>query len=191
MIRYNLIFVLGGPGSGKGTLCSNLVKRFDSFVHVSPGDLIRSKQDLDLETVATIENGKLLPTPYIGSLIWSHIKKNIETDKIILLDGFPRNKENMEYYNLHMQNNFNLLATIVLNCEDDLMIERIATRAKTLDRIDDNEKTCKTRIQTYHEETEKVLGLIDKNLIKNIYSTKSEDETYAQAFKILIETLPF
>lgn len=37
-----VIFVLGGPGSGKGTQCSNLVREF-GFVHLSAGELLREE----------------------------------------------------------------------------------------------------------------------------------------------------
>ena len=35
-----VFFVLGGPGSGKGTQCANLVKDY-GFKHLSTGDLLR------------------------------------------------------------------------------------------------------------------------------------------------------
>ena len=37
-------FVLGGPGSGKGTMCTNLVNDY-GFVHLSAGDLLRDERD--------------------------------------------------------------------------------------------------------------------------------------------------
>ena len=37
-------FVLGGPGSGKGTMCANLVKDY-GFIHLSAGDLLREERD--------------------------------------------------------------------------------------------------------------------------------------------------
>jgi hypothetical protein len=36
-----VVFVLGGPGAGKGTQCANLVRDYD-FVHLSAGDLLRA-----------------------------------------------------------------------------------------------------------------------------------------------------
>ena len=36
-----VVFVLGGPGAGKGTQCSNIVNDF-GFVHLSAGDLLRA-----------------------------------------------------------------------------------------------------------------------------------------------------
>lgn len=36
--------MLGGPGSGKGTQCANLVRDY-GFTHLSAGDLLRAEQD--------------------------------------------------------------------------------------------------------------------------------------------------
>jgi UMP-CMP kinase len=38
------VFVLGGPGAGKGTQCANLVRDY-GFTHLSAGDLLRAEQD--------------------------------------------------------------------------------------------------------------------------------------------------
>lgn len=40
----SVIFVLGGPGSGKGTQCANLVRDY-GFAHLSAGDLLRAEQN--------------------------------------------------------------------------------------------------------------------------------------------------
>ena len=39
-----VVFVLGGPGAGKGTQCANLVPDF-GFVHLSAGDLLREERN--------------------------------------------------------------------------------------------------------------------------------------------------
>ena len=39
--KREIVFVLGGPGSGKGTQCAKLVEEF-GFVHLSAGDLLRA-----------------------------------------------------------------------------------------------------------------------------------------------------
>jgi UMP-CMP kinase len=43
MSKPTVIFVLGGPGAGKGTQCSNLVEEF-SCSHLSAGDLLREER---------------------------------------------------------------------------------------------------------------------------------------------------
>lgn len=40
----SVVFVLGGPGAGKGTQCANLVRDY-GFTHLSAGDLLRAEQD--------------------------------------------------------------------------------------------------------------------------------------------------
>jgi UMP-CMP kinase len=40
----SVIFVLGGPGAGKGTQCAKLVEDY-GFTHLSAGDLLRAEQD--------------------------------------------------------------------------------------------------------------------------------------------------
>src|SRR3954471_19853807 len=39
-----VVFVLGGPGAGKGTQCANLGRDY-GFTHLSAGDLLRAEQD--------------------------------------------------------------------------------------------------------------------------------------------------
>jgi UMP-CMP kinase len=42
-LMYKVIFVLGGPGSGKGTQCGLLAERF-GISHFSAGDLLREER---------------------------------------------------------------------------------------------------------------------------------------------------
>ena len=42
--KVSVIFVLGGPGAGKGTQCDRLVRDY-GFTHLSAGDLLREEQD--------------------------------------------------------------------------------------------------------------------------------------------------
>ena len=41
--RMQVVFVLGGPGAGKGTQCANIVKEF-GWCHLSAGDLLREER---------------------------------------------------------------------------------------------------------------------------------------------------
>lgn len=41
-LSYKAIFLLGGPGSGKGTQCSKILENFpNQFYHLSTGSLLR------------------------------------------------------------------------------------------------------------------------------------------------------
>ncbi len=60
----NIVFVLGGPGSGKGTQCIRISKEFNYF-HLSAGDLLRAEvhtgSDLGKRIDAMIKEGKIVP----------------------------------------------------------------------------------------------------------------------------------
>ena len=72
MKKVLTFFVLGGPGSGKGTLCSDLV-RMHNFVHLSAGDLLRMERDSGSpkgELInKTILEGKIVPVQITVNLI--------------------------------------------------------------------------------------------------------------------------
>ena len=45
MADYDVIFVLGGPGAGKGTVCHHLTVNYPGeWVHLSAGDLLRAER---------------------------------------------------------------------------------------------------------------------------------------------------
>ena len=59
------MFVLGGPGSGKGTQCARIKEKY-GYTHLSSGDLLRdevkSGSQLGTALDATMKNGDLVPT---------------------------------------------------------------------------------------------------------------------------------
>ncbi|KAI0990501.1 hypothetical protein GJ496_000245 [Pomphorhynchus laevis] len=62
--KIPIIFVFGGPGSGKGTQCEKIAKHYQ-YAHLSSGDLLRdelkSGSDLSNEIKVLMEQGKLVP----------------------------------------------------------------------------------------------------------------------------------
>lgn len=68
----NVVFVLGGPGAGKGTMCT-LAKEQLGWVHLSAGDLLRAERksgSKDAELIESyIEEGKIVPVEITVGLI--------------------------------------------------------------------------------------------------------------------------
>lgn len=94
-MRPLVVFVLGGPGSGKGTQSAKLVSDF-GFVHLSAGDLLREEVNSGSKNgdmIATmIKNGEIVPSVVTVNLLKTAIEKSGK-DRF-LVDGFPRNEEN-------------------------------------------------------------------------------------------------
>ena len=92
-------FVLGGPGSGKGTLCADLV-RDNGFIHLSAGDLLRQERDTVGSKHGALINenilaGKIVPVEITVNLLKSAMEQNGWTNSKFLIDGFPRNDDNV------------------------------------------------------------------------------------------------
>ncbi|CAF3642415.1 unnamed protein product [Rotaria sp. Silwood1] len=72
-IKPNVIFVLGGPGAGKGTQCARISETYD-YVHLSAGELLReeaAKPDSTLgkEINEHIKNGSIVPVAITCKLL--------------------------------------------------------------------------------------------------------------------------
>lgn len=142
-----IAFVLGGPGSGKGTQCMKIADAF-GFTHLSAGDLLRKEMVSDGENGAmirnTIKDGKIVPSEITISLI----RKAIESSENykFLIDGFPRSDENRVAF----ERIVGVEPDIVLffECPEEEMMKRVLSRNQ--ERIDDNIETVKKRLQVFH-----------------------------------------
>ncbi len=88
----NLI-LLGAPGSGKGTLATDLCDEME-IEHISTGDLLRdvaaSGSELGLQIKQIISSGELVPDNLIGQMIKDLLLTERVAKKGVMLDGFPR-----------------------------------------------------------------------------------------------------
>jgi len=75
----NIMFVLGGPGSGKGTQCQLIAKEYGYF-HLSSGDLLRAEvksgSDQGIKLQEIMKNGLLVPIDIIIGIIKEIAFKN-------------------------------------------------------------------------------------------------------------------
>jgi adenylate kinase family enzyme len=152
-----VVFVLGGPGSGKGTQCEQLVANF-SFNHLSAGDLLRaeiargSPQGSSIKR--TIELGQLVPVEVTLALLRSSMRTSRGTK--FLVDGFPRALDQAAAFEAVVCSPSRVL---FIDTSDDVMTARLLHRGKTSGRGDDNPATIKLRLKTFHEQSMPVLDL--------------------------------
>lgn len=83
--------ILGAPASGKGTISSRIVKKYN-VAHVSSGDKLRDhiqkQTDLGKEVKKYLNEGKLVPDDVMIKFMITELKK--VANQPWLLDGFPR-----------------------------------------------------------------------------------------------------
>eukprot|EP00028_Trichosphaerium_sp_Am-I-7-wt_P002686 CAMPEP_0168531248 /NCGR_PEP_ID=MMETSP0405-20121227/15298_1 /TAXON_ID=498012 /ORGANISM="Trichosphaerium sp, Strain Am-I-7 wt" /LENGTH=210 /DNA_ID=CAMNT_0008555941 /DNA_START=9 /DNA_END=641 /DNA_ORIENTATION=+ len=184
-----VIFVLGGPGCGKGTQCKKIAEKF-GYVHLSAGDLLRAERKLNGEYAKLINDcikeGKLVP----GDITVSLLKRAIfdSGKKRILVDGFPRSKENYDGWMRTMKDITFIPFIFFFDVPDDVMVERILGRAKTSGRIDDTVEGTKKRLKTYREESLPIIKMFQtQKLAVKVDATQDIDGVWNSTQEALNE----
>jgi len=181
--KYRVAFVLGGPGAGKGTQSALLIDRHDyPCVHLSAGELLRqeaAKPDTESEHAGTIRRalaeGSIVPVEISLSLLRGAMQTaslNDDGDSegghqqvLFLIDGFPRNFDNLEGWFEYMPPTTDLVACLVYQCPLAVLQKRILERSKEQERTDDNLETLKRRFETFQRESMPVVDLLEQYVI--------------------------
>jgi adenylate kinase family enzyme len=154
----NVIFVLGGPGAGKGTMCE-LAELQLGWVHLSVGDLLRAERTAGGANAGAIEEtiaaGKLVPDDVVVSLLAEKMETTtrLTGKNNFLIDGFPRSLSNLGAWQAVYQRNGQLAKMLYFECPYDVLEQRILGRAKYTGRVDDNIESLRLRFDTFKDET--------------------------------------
>ena len=178
--KWNIIFVLGSPGGGKGTQCDKIKNKYKIY-HYSCGELLRNavkENNKEAELINSyMKEGKIVPARITCELQRKCMEKNDNEYKDFLCDGFPRNEENLKYFFEVMGNNIKVLCTLFLTCPEEVCIERIQNRGGG--RVDDNIETIKKRFKSLKEETEPtVVKLKNYGPVYEIKADQSIDKVF-------------
>jgi adenylate kinase len=155
------LLLLGAPGSGKGTQAARL-KDALGVPHISTGDLLRAEvaggSKLGLEAKEVMARGELVSDAILLGMLEDRFSR-ADTANGFILDGYPRNLAQAAALDA-------LLARIgrpmdfavQLEVPAELLVERIAGRAKAEGRADDNPESVRKRLQVYESQTAPVIG---------------------------------
>lgn len=191
-VKPNVVFVLGAPGSGKGTQCSLIVSK-TNFVHLSAGDLLRqecvtSESQYGSLISTYIKEGKIVPVEITCSLLENAMR--ISGKQYFLIDGFPRNFDNLQGWIEQMGPKTNFLFLLFLQAPESICVDRILSRGATSGRIDDNAESLKKRFQTYLHDTLPIVKFYeDKGLVRSVDSTRQPELVHDDVMLVLREVV--
>ena len=146
-----------------GTQCELLSKDFD-MNHVSAGELLRIERasgSSDGELIESyLKEGKIVPAHITLNLLM----KTIETTpgSRFLIDGFPRNRDNVDGWEKAMPSHFSVDGVLFIYCAENGLVERILARGLTSGRSDDNLESVRKRLDTYRQSTLPILTYFEK-----------------------------
>uniref|UniRef100_A0AC34R5R0 Adenylate kinase n=1 Tax=Panagrolaimus sp. JU765 TaxID=591449 RepID=A0AC34R5R0_9BILA len=185
-------FFSGGPGSGKGTQCDLIVKKY-GLTHLSSGDLLRAevqgKTEIGLKCKAIMDQGGLVPLEVILDLVKkAMVEAAKKGTKGFLIDGYPREVKQGDQFEAEIQEAAVVIyfecteatltelkqgdqfeaeiqeaaVVIYFECTEATLTERLLGRGKSSGRSDDNAETIKNRLATFLKSTQPVVEHYNK-----------------------------
>merc|ERR1719419_1040878 len=128
------IFVIGSQGAGKGTQSQMAVESNRNIRHYSCGDLLRSvsvnhpHSQLIRDIIA--KDG-ITPVQITLEIMKQAMDRDLShnEDVVFLIDGFPRNQDNLDGWNRFMDGQgVALKGVILLNVHDEVAKQRVLER---------------------------------------------------------------
>ena len=154
------LVLLGAPGSGKGTQAARL-KEHLQVPHISTGDLLRAEvaagSKLGLAAKEVMARGELVSDAILLGMLEERFSRP-DTAGGFILDGYPRNLAQADALDgllNRLKQPFDY--AVQLDVPTELLVERIAGRAKAEGRADDSPDSVRTRLKIYNDQTAPVI----------------------------------
>lgn len=151
------IVLFGKPGAGKGTQAAFLKEEYN-LKHISTGDVfrnnIKNKTELGKLAKSYMDKGDLVPDSVTIKMLRDEVEKNPQANGFIF-DGFPRTTAQAEALDALMESkDMQINATIALEAEDEILMDRILERGRESGRNDDQDaESIRNRFVEYNEKT--------------------------------------
>ena len=200
------LMFFGAPGAGKGTQAEIAAERY-SIPTISTGAILReaiaAKTELGVIAAGYVESGALVPDDLIVGIVRSRLSEDDCKDGFIL-DGFPRTLAQAKAFD---ETGIGLSLVIDIEVEDERIIERMSGRRvcgkcgatyhvkynPTADdvhcdecggeltcRRDDDSEVVKSRLETYHEQTEPLRAYYEeRGILRTVIGQEKLDDTTA------------
>ncbi len=154
------LVLLGAPGSGKGTQATRL-KEYLAVPHISTGELLRGAvaagTPLGLMAKEVMEAGGLVSDDVVLGMLEERLLKP-DTGNGFILDGYPRNLVQANALGgLLAKLKQPIDIAIQLDVDTELLVGRLAGRAKAEGRADDSPEAVRKRLAVYQAQTAPVV----------------------------------
>eukprot|EP00178_Gracilaria_changii_P016466 TRINITY_DN4725_c0_g1_i1.p1 TRINITY_DN4725_c0_g1~~TRINITY_DN4725_c0_g1_i1.p1 ORF type:complete len:736 (+),score=76.56 TRINITY_DN4725_c0_g1_i1:223-2430(+) len=173
----------GPPGSGKSTLCEAL-SHTHGLVHISTGSLLRAhvlyETQLGVKARPYVQRSAPVPDDIVIPMVLERLRQVDCRDRGYLLDGFPRNVEQLNALN---RAGFHYRIAFMLQATRDTLERRI--RYRRLDPETDSLYNLKLRPADSQEVLERLV-ILDKDRAANVPELfASHGRATAEMFELL------
>ena len=178
------LVLFGPPGSGKGTQAADLCAHL-GIPAISTGSIFRSMGEhggpLADAVRSYIDRGEFVPDEVTNQVVRERLDEE-DAAGGFLLDGYPRNRDQvLRLDDMLGEKGLALDAAIKLVVPTEIIIERLANRAQTEHRADDDDAVIRHRIDVYEHETLPLGEMYaSRGILHEVDGTGSVDEVAAR-----------
>lgn len=165
------VIFFGPPGVGKGTQAVIIADRM-GWAHISTGDMLRAHvkngTPLGLKAKTFMDQGLLTPDDLVIDMFMERLGE-LEPDQGFVLDGFPRTLVQAQALDgaLAKQGKAIDIAVNMVG-SDNVLIERMLSRAKDSGRTDDTPEAIRTRLEVQKPPDELLAHYRDAGKLKDV-----------------------
>ncbi|XP_076004464.1 adenylate kinase isoenzyme 5 [Genypterus blacodes] len=175
--KPKVIFMMGGPGSGKALHSERMEERF-GLHRVTLGDLLcnelQSDSDRGRHLRDALERGEQLPEDTLLELLCDAAASSVRQGKGLLVSSFPRDLRQAEEYEAKMGEPS---VVLLLNCSSDTMCSRLQCRGRPGSSSTDRERRAEIFLSQIQPLAAHYEG---RGLLHTIDGEQSPEEAFAQ-----------
>jgi adenylate kinase len=152
-MKFDVIFIAGPQGSGKGTQGKKLAEKL-GFLLWGMGDVLRGilKEDTPLaKKIIAMDEGTLLSDELIEEILQDRLSI-APHERGIIFDGVPRTLGQAEFLIPFLRNEgWTKMVTLFFDVPREESMRRLLARANHEGRVDDTAEAIETRFRYYDE----------------------------------------
>jgi adenylate kinase len=183
------LVLLGAPGSGKGTQATRLREHLQ-VPHISTGELLRAavkaQTPLGLQAQAVMAAGNLVSDEIVLGMLEERFTQP-DTRNGFILDGYPRNLAQAAALDKLLERLRQPMDVAVqLEVANELLVDRLAGRAKAEGRADDTPDAVRNRLKVYDEQTAPVIDFYrNQGKLAHLDGVGSLDEVFTRILEAI------
>ncbi|KAL7879506.1 hypothetical protein SRHO_G00017600 [Serrasalmus rhombeus] len=185
--KPKVIFVIGGPGSGKALQCEKIEEQY-GLRRLCPGDILCSELQSHSERGRflrdVLERGEQLPQDTLLDLLCESMESTVRHGKGFLVSGFPRDLRQAEEYEAKMGQPS---VVLLMECSADTMSHRLQQRTcSSLRSREARDRDARRRVDSFCSSVTPVINHYEHTgVLRRIDAEQPPDEVFEQICLVL------
>jgi len=174
-----IVWVMGGPGSGRGTQCEKVCLKHGDFVHISSGDLMKAEvmsgSARGAKLYQLMSSGEAVPNEIVTDILAEAMIRKAGGSKGFLIDGYPGDEaQAMVFVEFIAKPSI----VICLEVSDQVMLQRLKSRGN----FDDQPDAIAKRVAKWNDKTKPIAAAYNAFVIN---AERTANEIFADIEKAI------